>query len=399
MSLSPNAANVDAGNSLSVNIVLDTKGQATYGVDAVLSYNPFLMEVQDANSTAGGVQIAAGTLMPTVTYNAADAAAGRILFSQVPAPGTAYNGSGVLATVNFRAAAAGSAAVSFAFAPGNRTDSNVAFNGTDVLASVSNGMYSISGPVSPPPPPGGGPSGGQQSFSCTKEWQCAEWSACANNGSTRTCSFVDVPQYTLTTQCPVQSKAPYTSMRCTPDMTTDKIAANCNDGMRNQDEEGVDCGGLCKPCKDQGSASAESPANFPRLEPDLQTGEAQAFAEFVAIFASYAAICLIVLGTGVFLFFGLRRKGPAKTAGAQEARDEPGRGPDKEKPAGANEKPRPEKPGMAKRPEGMDQRTYDSVASYIREARSRGLGDEYIRKSLLRAGIDPDVADSFLREY
>lgn len=157
LSLSPGTGSKTVGSTFPVDIVLDTQSQPIDGVDVVLSYNPVLLEVQDANSSASGVQISPGGIMNTVTYNLANAATGEIFFSKVPTPGTTYNGTGTLATMTFRALAAGTSAVTFRFAPGNTTDSNVALNGTDILTAVANGQYTVN---SAGGTPGGTPEGG-----------------------------------------------------------------------------------------------------------------------------------------------------------------------------------------------------------------------------------------------
>lgn len=153
LSLSPSTGSFTAGNIFSVQIVLDTQGSLVQGVDVqYLNYNPALLEVQDENASAAGVQILPGTLMSNTQINTVDTTQGRISFSQVTTGNTSFTGSGTLATVRFRALAQGNAAATFNFTPGSTADTNVASNGVDVLSAVTNGSYTLTAVVTPPPP-------------------------------------------------------------------------------------------------------------------------------------------------------------------------------------------------------------------------------------------------------
>lgn len=144
LSVSPSSQSVTAGGTFTVTVNLDTQNASIDGVDLrYLNFNSALLEVQDANSGTAGVQIAPGSLMPLTLANTVDNSLGRITFSQVSAGGSKYRGSGVLATITFRAKAAGTASVSFNYTSGNTTDSNVAAAGADALSAVINGSYTI----------------------------------------------------------------------------------------------------------------------------------------------------------------------------------------------------------------------------------------------------------------
>jgi hypothetical protein len=145
LALSPAAQTVSVGNTFTVSILLDTTGQSIYGVDIYsLRYDPTALEAQDANSTAAGVQIQAGTLMTDVQYNTVNSVAGAIQFSQTAATtGGNYSGIGTLATVTFKALKSGPTNVTFDFTPGSTTDTNVAVLYTDVLTAVTNGSYTL----------------------------------------------------------------------------------------------------------------------------------------------------------------------------------------------------------------------------------------------------------------
>ena len=78
---------------------------------------------------------------------------------------------------------------------------------------------------------GGG--GGGSSWSCMPSWACQDWSACLINGS-RSKVCVDVHG------CSDPYKRTFWE-NCTYHPT-------CFDGVQNQNETGVDCGGPCRPC-------------------------------------------------------------------------------------------------------------------------------------------------------
>ena len=161
-SLSPASGSYSTGDIFSVNILLNTGGIASQGVDvAYLNYNPALLEAQDDDSSTVGIQITAGSLMPSTLTNIADNTAGKITFSQVTDSGASYTGSGTLATIRFKALSAGTANVNFDFTAGSTIDTNIASAGDDILGSVTNGSYVITTPSS------GGTSGGTTSGGTT----------------------------------------------------------------------------------------------------------------------------------------------------------------------------------------------------------------------------------------
>ena len=69
---------------------------------------------------------------------------------------------------------------------------------------------------------------------CTPDWQCTDWSKCSvNSQQIRTC--------TDKKRCGKSEGKPEEKQSCA-------YTPTCSDGMQNQFEEGVDCGGPCKPC-------------------------------------------------------------------------------------------------------------------------------------------------------
>ena len=62
---------------------------------------------------------------------------------------------------------------------------------------------------------GGGGGGGPTLFYCSKAWQCSSWSSCLNSQQTRSCEFVEVPEYTQNTSCPKGSDDIEIARTCT----------------------------------------------------------------------------------------------------------------------------------------------------------------------------------------
>lgn len=153
LSVSPTSQAVKTGETFKVTIRLDTQGASIDGVDIrYLNFNPAMLQVVDANASSNGVQIAAGNLMTSTLLNNVDNASGKISLSQVVTVGSKYKGAGTLATVTFKAVGSGTASLTFNHTPQTTTDSNVATdNGKDVLTTVINGSYVISGAAGQPP--------------------------------------------------------------------------------------------------------------------------------------------------------------------------------------------------------------------------------------------------------
>jgi fibronectin type 3 domain-containing protein len=143
ITLSPANNSVAVNNTFTVAIVLNTSSQQIYGVDVnKIRFNPAMLQVVDSDSGTAGVQIAPGALMSQVFLNSVDNTAGTIQFSQVASPPSTYCCSGTLATITFRAIAAGTSNVTIDFTLNSGTDSNVAGANGDILGSVGSGTFS-----------------------------------------------------------------------------------------------------------------------------------------------------------------------------------------------------------------------------------------------------------------
>ncbi len=160
LSLSPSTGSYQVGDFFNVDIILDTEGSDTHGVGVrYLNYNPSLLEAQDDDAGAAGVQISTGSLYSRTQTNLVDTSQGEVEFVQLTQGDEVYNGSGVLATISFRVLTTGTANLTIDYTPGSTEDSNVAFDGSDLLSGVANGSYALN-PVSGDDGSGGGGDGG-----------------------------------------------------------------------------------------------------------------------------------------------------------------------------------------------------------------------------------------------
>ena len=140
LKLVPSKRTLKVGEQVTVDVIVDTANDATTGIDLMLRYDPVLLEPVDADSATTGVQIAAGTLFDFTPNNSVTLATGLINFSasQQPTSQPVKASEGKVATITFKAKAAGSAKVTFSHTPGASTDTNVvkAGEGRDLLNQV-----------------------------------------------------------------------------------------------------------------------------------------------------------------------------------------------------------------------------------------------------------------------
>lgn len=154
LSLSPSSGKYDVGSTFKVDIVVDTGNKEIDGVDIFhLNYSPSLLEVQDADAGTPGVQVSKGTIFDMYFGNSVDANQGSITLAGIVAPGgTPYNGTGTVASINFKVLKEGIGSVDFDYNFGATNDCNVAEHGTgvDLLGGVVNGTYTLGNPTAAP---------------------------------------------------------------------------------------------------------------------------------------------------------------------------------------------------------------------------------------------------------
>jgi len=149
----PSSTNLSVGQTAAVSVQVDSvTGLA--GSDILMSFNPAVLEVQDADPATAGVQVALGSFLKPdfVLKNEVDTAQGKINIAFVQrAPTPPVSGSGVLATITFKAKANGTSALTF------NTVALATADGAAIANSPQNGQVTVGGGTGPTPttPPGG----------------------------------------------------------------------------------------------------------------------------------------------------------------------------------------------------------------------------------------------------
>ena len=147
LSLLPASGTYKVNQEFDVKIMVNTGGVSIDGVDAILQYDPTVLEVVDKNEKLSGVQIATTELFPQYLGNKIDA--GTIMISGlVDLGGGSFknNSAQSMAVITFKAlAAAPNTEVKFQFTPKSTTDSNMVEtqSAEEILAQVGNGSYVI----------------------------------------------------------------------------------------------------------------------------------------------------------------------------------------------------------------------------------------------------------------
>lgn len=211
LSVSPNSKTITVGDTFDISIHLDTEGGFVDGVDIVyLNFNPTILQVQDSNLSMTGIQIATGTLLLNTLADDVDNTLGKISLSQIYLGGGSFKGSGILATITFKALKVGTSNLTFDYEKDNTKDCNTAFGGVDILSSVSNGTYLVNNPPSPPVPPGGGSSYSSGSGSYVGYYLpnavpgCPIGYICTLKTTTNTSASICPPSLICTPKLPVQ---------------------------------------------------------------------------------------------------------------------------------------------------------------------------------------------------
>ncbi len=140
LSLSPATGTFNQGCSFSIDVILDTGGQATDGTDAVINYDPTRFQA---------VSITNGTIYSDYPGQKIDSTNGQISISGLASPGSSgYTGTGTLATINFTvlpSAPTGLTQMTILYDPSKTNESNVVLHGSDtsILGQVNNGSYTV----------------------------------------------------------------------------------------------------------------------------------------------------------------------------------------------------------------------------------------------------------------
>lgn len=143
--ISPASVQISPGETTTVDIRIENIGDL-FGAAVRLSFDPTVLEVQDADGGRAGVQIEPGTFPNPangfVAQNSADNTTGEINYAMtLLAPSAPVSGSGVLARITFRGLGDGVSAVAFL---------SVALsdpNAHQISATVENGSITVGTPA------------------------------------------------------------------------------------------------------------------------------------------------------------------------------------------------------------------------------------------------------------
>lgn len=122
------------GEIVTVNVRVNTGGHPTDGIDLVLNFDPKILEA----STASLIKT---TIYPDYPQMRVDSKVGLVQISGISGvEGGTFKGEGVLATINFKAKAAGKTTLTIDYTKGQTNDSNVveSATGLDILEGVNN---------------------------------------------------------------------------------------------------------------------------------------------------------------------------------------------------------------------------------------------------------------------
>ncbi len=136
LSLSPASQTLAVGSNLSLEIRLNTGGQAVTAVSGFLDFDAARLEFVSVDSSTSSFSVKAEEIL----------SGGQVKISRGQATPGVNSASALVAKVNFKALSSGTAPVSFALTTPGSGPSRVIKNdglGTDILGGVTNGSYTI----------------------------------------------------------------------------------------------------------------------------------------------------------------------------------------------------------------------------------------------------------------
>lgn len=130
------------GDSILVEIYLDSQGNLVDGVDVILKYQPqyLSLKFQEAEFLDKS-----GSVFKSFPAPMVDQKKGQIVFSALTGPGQSFQGQGKVASLWFETQKPGQTEIKFLFKPGSTTDSNVSSytQPKDILEKVTDLELSI----------------------------------------------------------------------------------------------------------------------------------------------------------------------------------------------------------------------------------------------------------------
>lgn len=148
ITLSPDSGVFAVGDTFDMQVSLDTGYHDSDGTNVIILYDPGVLEVQDADPSADGVQVTTGDVYDSYAQNKAYPSRGEINVAPMSDVGEVFQGSGTLATITFEVVASiGNTRVEVYFQDGQSADSNIAENATtvDVLGQAGTAAFQTTG--------------------------------------------------------------------------------------------------------------------------------------------------------------------------------------------------------------------------------------------------------------
>jgi hypothetical protein len=254
--------------------------------------------------------------------------------------------------------------------------------------------------VSAPAPTDGGGGGGSYSGGsrrCVQEWDCGEWSVCGSISGYQERACIDLRECDVNDRKTIFTAQPSISQACEPKkqhtLTRIPVTQTCYDGIKNQNEERADCGGVCPACI--------VPDPIVKIKPLQEiagvTGTAERFPyELVGILS---ALLFIVLGMITIFRQRIRKNvklsSKLKNLETNQKKMKPGFFGQTFKNKFSHTKMRPIQ--VVKKPPQLTKPTYlprksvnlsreNVISSLITNAVSRGFTKEQIKKALIKKG-------------
>lgn len=128
----------------------------------------------------------------------------------------------------------------------------------------------------------------EEESSCTPNWDCGDWTECTDGTQDRVCTDIN--------QCGSNNGMPETSQICIVE-----IKETCSDGIKNQDEKGIDCGGPCE--KNCGFFTIVGSAIAVPVDAGKNFVLKGMFGNTVKTIISIVSLVLIIGGAVVFVLF------------------------------------------------------------------------------------------------
>lgn len=148
MSLTPSNIQAKVGENFEISVDVDMLNRTVNGIDAVIKYDPQMLEVVDADNDASGTQVSTGTIFNTLLINSVDPLEGKIFVtgSRISTTDEPVNGVGTIAKISLVSLQAGNTTLEILYDPQKSNLSNVTESKTskNILTHINNVQITIS---------------------------------------------------------------------------------------------------------------------------------------------------------------------------------------------------------------------------------------------------------------